>query len=507
MSIVKFSTLTAWIFCLAGVFTLSTSTMISAQTAGSVMDDARASLFREADQAMLAAQQVQAEMLAPKNYGAALNYYQEANAQFKKGRSLDMIRQDLRSATNAFRKAADATKLAAVTFTTTIAARKDAISAGANRYGTKQWIAAEREFADAAGELEDGDVNNARKKARKAEDMYRAVELEAIKTNFLSEAQSLIRQAEQADAKKEAPKTLQQAQTLVRQAEQKLAENRYDTDEARSLARQAKYTAQRLVYLTTTVKQLKRDNKSLEDIIIAAEQPIHQIAGAANVVASFENGVENTTSEIISQVRTYQNRIQRLDGELSSRGGEMGSLQSNIANLEQQIQQLKAENDKKVMGLETEKTRLLKQIRAEDSIRAMFAKVERIFTPDEASVFRQEQNVLIRLHGLNFSVGKSTIEPNYFSLLTKAQQAIKTFPGSRVTVEGHTDSFGGDKTNQDISEARANAVREYLIANMALTPEEIKAVGFGERKPIASNETTEGRTKNRRIDIVIHPKF
>ena len=225
------------------------------------------------------------------------------------------------------------------------------------------------------------------------------------------------------------------------------------------------------------------------------------------MVASFENGVENTTSEIISQVRTYQNRIQRLDGELSSRGGEMGSLQSNIANLEQQIQQLKAENDKKVMGLETEKTRLLKQIRAEDSIRAMFAKVERIFTPDEASVFRQEQNVLIRLHGLNFSVGKSTIEPNYFSLLTKAQQAIKTFPGSRVTVEGHTDSFGGDKTNQDISEARANAVREYLIANMALTPEEIKAVGFGERKPIASNETTEGRTKNRRIDIVIHPKF
>ena len=58
---------------------------------------------------------------------------------------------------------------------------------------------------------------------------------------------------------------------LRRQAEQKLVENRYDTDEARSLARQARCTAQRLVYLTTTVKQLKRDNKSLEDIIIAAE--------------------------------------------------------------------------------------------------------------------------------------------------------------------------------------------------------------------------------------------
>jgi outer membrane protein OmpA-like peptidoglycan-associated protein len=114
-------------------------------------------------------------------------------------------------------------------------------------------------------------------------------------------------------------------------------------------------------------------------------------------------------------------------------------------------------------------------------------------------------DLLIRMVGLNFDVGKSTIKPDYFTLLTKVQDAIKTFPGCSVTVEGHTDALGSDEINRKISQDRADAVRQYLLANMSVPASRFDSVGFGETKPIASNETDEGRTKNRRIDLVIRP--
>jgi OOP family OmpA-OmpF porin len=76
-----------------------------------------------------------------------------------------------------------------------------------------------------------------------------------------------------------------------------------------------------------------------------------------------------------------------------------------------------------------------------------------------------------------------------------------------VTIEGHTDSYGGDDLNQKLSEDRANAVRQYFIANMNLKAEDVEAVGYGESRPIANNETPEGRARNRRIDIVIQTQI
>ena len=112
-----------------------------------------------------------------------------------------------------------------------------------------------------------------------------------------------------------------------------------------------------------------------------------------------------------------------------------------------------------------------------------------------------------RKAGLNFDLGKSTIKPEYFGLLTKVQTAIKTFPGCEVTVEGHTDALGSDEINVKISQDRADAVRQYLLANMEVSDSQIEAVGYGETKPIASNETDESRKKNRRIDLVIKPNL
>ncbi len=81
------------------------------------------------------------------------------------------------------------------------------------------------------------------------------------------------------------------------------------------------------------------------------------------------------------------------------------------------------------------------------------------------------------------------------------------FPESRVRVEGHTDSHGTDAANLKLSSERAQAVRQYLVANMGMDISRIEAVGYGESRPVATNETAEGRARNRRIDVVITPNL
>ena len=107
------------------------------------------------------------------------------------------------------------------------------------------------------------------------------------------------------------------------------------------------------------------------------------------------------------------------------------------------------------------------------------------------------------LHGLTFPTGKAIIQPEYFSLLSKVQESLKIFSEKHVLLEGHTDSQGNAATNKRLSEDRASAVREYIIANMGMSRDQITSVGYGSAKPVASNKTTEGRALNRRIDIVI----
>jgi outer membrane protein OmpA-like peptidoglycan-associated protein len=163
-----------------------------------------------------------------------------------------------------------------------------------------------------------------------------------------------------------------------------------------------------------------------------------------------------------------------------------------------------AEMNKKMQDIENEKTMLSNEVAYQARINERYAVIDQLFESKEALVFRSGDDVIIRMQGFGFDVGKSNIKPEYFSLLTKVQNAINTFPESKVIVQGYTDSFGGDASNLKLSQERSDAVTTYLKANMkSLNSENISSIGYGENNPIANNETVEGRSKNRRIDILI----
>ena len=126
-----------------------------------------------------------------------------------------------------------------------------------------------------------------------------------------------------------------------------------------------------------------------------------------------------------------------------------------------------------------------------------------MFTLEEAQVLRRNEQIIIRLTGLSFDPGSATIRPAHYTLLRKVQQAISMFPMPQISVEGHTDAVGSAEQNLELSRRRADSVMAWVLANMPLSPTNILAAGFGEARPIASNDTQEGRKQNRRIDIAI----
>jgi outer membrane protein OmpA-like peptidoglycan-associated protein len=91
-------------------------------------------------------------------------------------------------------------------------------------------------------------------------------------------------------------------------------------------------------------------------------------------------------------------------------------------------------------------------------------------------------------------------------LLSKVQRAIRTFGVPEVIIGGHTDSTGSEDLNEHLSQKRADAVRQYFVANGTLPYEKIIAVGYGSMRPLASNATENGRAMNRRIDVIITPE-
>lgn len=104
---------------------------------------------------------------------------------------------------------------------------------------------------------------------------------------------------------------------------------------------------------------------------------------------------------------------------------------------------------------------------------------------------------------LEFAPASAQIRPGSEKELARAVDFIKANPGSRIAVEGHTDSVGPAEVNLEISRRRAESVRRYLLETAGISPERIRAAGYGESRPVGDNATQEGRQRNRRVVISV----
>lgn len=113
-----------------------------------------------------------------------------------------------------------------------------------------------------------------------------------------------------------------------------------------------------------------------------------------------------------------------------------------------------------------------------------------------------DRGLVLTLGDVVFDAGKASLQPSAMTAIDRLAQLLSVYPERSIRIEGHTDSVGDDAANQELSERRAAAVRDALLAR-GVEAARIEAVGYGTTHPIADNRTESGRQKNRRIEIVL----
>lgn len=464
--------------------------------AANAQDQLRKTFFKEVDAALAAADAVDASLLAPRSYGEGQRDYEAAETALERGRNIEYVRDKARDAEVHFTAATEAAKLAQTVLAQVMKSRQDAANARAPELSREIWDRAQREFATAIRYLERGDLKRAKRQDIEATSLYRDAELVAIKTQYLSETRELLAQADRARVGRYAPLTLGKAKQLLADAERELSENRYDTDLPRSLARQANYEAKHAFYLSEVVRDVRDKNLTVEELILHWEKPLSEISGAADIVPQMETGYENLEQELITYIENLRAEKQALEQE-----SEANILR--LADMEEEIRAL----DERLGGATAERAALVQRLEAEARVKEQFEQVEKMFSRQEARVFREGSTIILRLVGLSFDSGQSDLKPDSVGLLNKVEKAIDIFPRSELVIEGHTDSYGGDESNQILSQRRAESVQQYMVNAMRIPSYRMIATGYGETQPVANNETASGRARNRRIDIVIKPNL
>ena len=112
------------------------------------------------------------------------------------------------------------------------------------------------------------------------------------------------------------------------------------------------------------------------------------------------------------------------------------------------------------------------------------------------------RGLIVNMSGVLFETGKSDLKPAAREKLAKISGIVLAHPGLKLEVEGHTDSVGTDASNQTLSERRAQAARDYLVSQ-GVSADSIVSRGFGSTKPVASNDSADGRQSNRRVELVV----
>ena len=445
--------------------------LASAQTA-------KESIFGDVEKLITEAREKQADLLSPEYFTKAMDSFNKANEYYLNNESTRDVREKLTEAQRYCQRALEVVKLGAITLKEPLLAREDALSVEANAHAPELFNEAEEKFYDAARQIEDDDLEDARDYGAEAEKLYRQAELKTIKGKLLTEGRKLVAKAEDSDVEDFAPKTFNKSKKLLSEVENILTYNRYSGSEAASKAIETVYEANHAIFLASQIKNLSKNDNNWEKLILEYELVLAGFAGRFNETSLFDNGMKSTIDLINS-------RIDKLNNDYAQLLVENSKLQEKYDVLSEEASTSSAE---------------LAMTKERD---AKLSKIKSIFTANEATVIIEGNNLVIRLHGLNFPSGKATLQPEYFSLLTKVQEALRVFPEKHILLEGHTDSRGNAIKNKQLSEERAIAVREYLIANMGKSREQITSIGYGSAKPVATNQTAQGRELNRRIDVVI----
>jgi outer membrane protein OmpA-like peptidoglycan-associated protein len=447
------------------------------------------------------ARSAQIDLVSPRHFSEAEKKLGEARDRYDRGGKIDDIRKLLSEVASSLSKAEGYEEVGKVLLREAIDSRVAAAEAGAPEFAASEWEDAEKIMREAGERVERGDQNGTRDRAARAEQVYRAAELVAIRADVLGRARDARDRAAKVEAPRWAAATFADADALLRQAERDLTQNRYDRSQARELARRAQSQFARAERIALTAQSVDDDvRRRVETLVLEHESQLGRVAESLNRAPDFAEGVEPVSDEVITAIGSLYADRSNLQEEVTRKNAEIDRLRNvEISRLKELVDSL----DTRLALLEQRERAVMAELREREEEEEKVQRVKSAFEEQEAEVLISGDQLLMRLKGLTFASGSAEIRPENFGLLTKVQRALREFPNSPVVVAGHTDSRGNDATNLSLSKRRADAVGVYLLANMSIGPDQISGVGYGESRTIASNENAAGQARNRRIDVVL----
>jgi OOP family OmpA-OmpF porin len=444
-------------------------------------------MMEKLGQGLAAARQDRTDLFSPTWFSAAQMSYAKAKAGIEKGTELAAILENLATGQAQLQQAQKNADRFKDTLDDLIKSRDAAIAVKGNQYA-KDFKDLEEEFRDLAIAAEKNDSGYVRDHDKTLDADYRNLELRAITDAALADARKLVADAEEADMQDAAPKTFATAQKKLADAEAVIAKDRYDKVKIDASAREAEFYARRLQEVAKASARI--DKMEPEDIALWMEGYFSEIAAQLKDLDRRDLSFDAQEKAVLSAITSLQRARVSAASRLEARSLESEKLKERIGDLEGRTYQERQEKER---------------LAAEKRFNELYNQVQGYFSADEAEVYKKAQQLVIRLKAIQFPVGQAVILPNNYPLLTTVQKAIHTFGQPDVVVEGHTDSTGSEIVNQELSQKRADSVKQYLVYNGTLPAGKIIAVGYGSSRPLASNATAQGRAVNRRIDVIIKP--
>ncbi|MBU1710476.1 MAG: OmpA family protein [Proteobacteria bacterium] len=470
------------------------------------------------------------DVLVPEMFGKAEKSFAEARKGVERGDSITVILQNVSLARAQLKTAQEQVDVVHTALADVIKARKLAREAGAT--SLEPYAEAEEFFLELTRGIENNNLNWATNNQARVTKIFDQLEVRAIKEQTIGEVRALIQQAENEGAQKNAPQMHALAVNLLKQADDFISEHRYQRLEMHKKAEAALFQAGRLLQVTRLSEEIKP--KKPEELALWMEAILHKTATrlsvpdmrnqphqvqVENLLASI-TAVQDDRQFMVEKAKTHtaeldavkEKNTKIVDSVRSQYQTEVESLKNQVASLEGKtredriaLERMAAATSASEKRMAQEKQQVEERLAAERRFNEQYNVVQTFFEPNEAEVYKQGSQLVIRLKTMQFPVGKSIIMPDNYAILSKVQRSIRVFAEPDVVIEGHTDSTGTDELNADLSKQRAEAVNAYLVANQTLPPERIVAVGYGSIRPLESNETPEGRAANRRIDVIVTP--
>lgn len=121
------------------------------------------------------------------------------------------------------------------------------------------------------------------------------------------------------------------------------------------------------------------------------------------------------------------------------------------------------------------------------------------------SVTRNGENITLNMPGnITFQTGSSDLNADFLKVLDSVGLVLKEYNKTLIVINGHTDNVGSDDSNQTLSQRRAESVGKYL-SGRNVSAERMVITGYGESRPVSSNDTPDGRSQNRRVELTLEP--